>query len=83
METSPGINILPDLSIRTVDHIKESVVSIKRPGDIVLLSIHWGGIWGYAISEVEREFAHKLLDDTGVDAIYGHSSHHVKGIEVY
>ena len=38
---------------------------------------------GYAISEVEREFAHKLLDDTGVDAIYGHSSHHAKGIEVY
>ena len=82
-ETSPGINVLPNLSIRTVDQIKESVVSIKRPGDLVLLSIHWGGNWGYALSEMEREFAHKLLDDTGVDAIYGHSSHHAKGIEVY
>jgi len=82
-ETSMGINLLPDLSIRTVDHIKESVTSIKRPGDLVLLSIHWGGNWGYAISESEKKFAHKLLDNAGIDAIYGHSSHHAKGIEVY
>ncbi len=82
-ETSPGINLLPDLSIRTVDHIKASVTSFKRPGDLVLLSIHWGRNWGYAISETERKFAHKLLDNAGIDAIYGHSSHHAKGIEVY
>ena len=82
-ETSVGINLLPDLSIRTVDHIKEAVTSIKRPDDLVLLSIHWGGNWGYAISEMERKFAHKLLDNAGIDAIHGHSSHHAKGIEVY
>jgi poly-gamma-glutamate synthesis protein (capsule biosynthesis protein) len=29
------------------------------------------------------EFAHKLIDEAGVDVIHGHSSHHVKGIEVY
>lgn len=82
-ETSPGINVLPDLSFRTVDHIKNTVAAIKQPGDVVLLSLHWGGNWGYAISETDRAFAHKLIDDAGVDAIYGHSSHHAKGIEVY
>jgi poly-gamma-glutamate synthesis protein (capsule biosynthesis protein) len=38
---------------------------------------------GYDISSNDQQFAHKLIDEAGVDAIYGHSSHHVKGIEVY
>jgi poly-gamma-glutamate synthesis protein (capsule biosynthesis protein) len=29
------------------------------------------------------EFAHRLIDTAGVDVVHGHSSHHVKGIEVY
>ena len=45
--------------------------------------IHWGSNWGYDIRPEEREFAHKLIDDAGVDVIHGHSSHHVKGIEVH
>lgn len=28
-------------------------------------------------------FAHRLIDEAGVDIIHGHSSHHVKAIEVY
>lgn len=80
---SPGINVLPDLSVHTVDRIKKEVAAVKQPGDVALLSVHWGGNWGYDIPDDQRQFAHKLLDDAGVDAIYGHSSHHVKGIEVY
>ena len=38
---------------------------------------------GYDISPEQRRFAHKLIDDAGVDIIHGHSSHHIKGIEVY
>ena len=56
---------------------------MKQPSDVVLLSLHWGENWGYAISAAERDFAHRLIDDAGVDAIFGHSSHHAKGIEVY
>ncbi len=80
---SPGINILPDLSVHTVKSIKKEVKAIKQPGDVVLLSLHWGGNWGYNITSGERQFAHNLIDEAGADAIYGHSSHHVKGIEVY
>ena len=32
---------------------------------------------------IQSQLAHSLLDEAGVDVIHGHSSHHVKGIEVY
>jgi poly-gamma-glutamate synthesis protein (capsule biosynthesis protein) len=66
-----------------VQRIKEKVQEVKRQGDIVIVSIHWGSNWGYKISSEQIKFAHKLVDDVGVNIIHGHSSHHVKGIEVY
>jgi poly-gamma-glutamate synthesis protein (capsule biosynthesis protein) len=59
------------------------VQAVKRTGDIVVVSIHWGGNWGYDIPNEQQHFAHRLIDSAGVDIIHGHSSHHVKGIEVY
>jgi len=79
----PGIYALPDFSAKTLGQIKTAVSSVRQPNDVVLFSIHWGGNWGYPISDTERTFAHQLIDEAGVDAVYGHSSHHVKGIEVY
>lgn len=77
-----GVNLLRDRSLRTVDAIARQISSVKRSGDIVVMSIHWGSNWGYAIASAERRFAHGLID-AGVDVVHGHSSHHVKGIEVY
>ena len=48
-----------------------------------MVSIHWGGNWGYEISKAHRSFAHKLIDQAGVDVVHGHSSHHPRPIEVY
>ena len=79
----PGVNLFEDLSDETVRHIKERVRRVKQPGDIVVASIHWGGNWGYKVAHGQTEFAHQLIDRAGVDGIHGHSSHHVKGIEVY
>lgn len=79
----PGVFLLRDLSDKTVEVIKRNVDRIKRQGDIVLVSIHWGGNWGYDIPEAHRRFAHELIDEAGVDMIHGHSSHHPKGIEIY
>jgi poly-gamma-glutamate capsule biosynthesis protein CapA/YwtB (metallophosphatase superfamily) len=81
--TRPGVARLPDLSIRTAESIGRRVLAVKRPGDVAVLSIHWGGNWGYAISGEHRAFAHSLVDRAGIDVIHGHSSHHPKGIEVY
>lgn len=78
-----GVNLLPDLSKTTVQRIREQVQAVKQAGDIVVASIHWGGNWGYDIPHEHRQFAHQLIDNAAVDIIHGHSSHHVKAIEVY
>jgi poly-gamma-glutamate synthesis protein (capsule biosynthesis protein) len=79
----PGVYLLPDLGAKSVRHIQEKIAEVKRTGDIVVVSIHWGGNWGYDISRKQKRFAHQLIDDGGVDIIHGHSSHHVKAVEVY
>jgi poly-gamma-glutamate synthesis protein (capsule biosynthesis protein) len=55
----------------------------KRHGDLVVFSLHWGGNWGYGVPPEQRAFAHALVDEAGVDLVHGHSSHHVKAIEVH
>ena len=32
---------------------------------------------------MHRQFAHDLIDKAAIDVVYGHSSHHIKGLEVY
>jgi len=78
-----GVNRLDKLNANAVQRISNSIRPVKRPGDIAVVSIHWGGNWGYDISPVQIAFAHRLIDEASVDVVHGHSSHHVKGIEVY
>ena len=40
-------------------------------------------VWGYNIPRRQIVFAHRLIDEAGVDLIHGHSSHHAGTIEVY
>lgn len=77
----PGVNLLPRLSIEAAEHIGDQVRAVAGPRDIVIASIHWGGNWGYGVPEEHISFAHRLLEN-GVHVVHGHSSHHVKGIEV-
>jgi poly-gamma-glutamate synthesis protein (capsule biosynthesis protein) len=49
---------------------------------LVVVSLHWGGNWGFDVASDERQFAHALIGTAGADLIHGHSSHHVKGLEV-
>ena len=81
--TRPGVNWIGDYSPLTVAHIAELIAPFRRLGDIVILSIHWGPNWGHAIATEHRTFAHHLVDDASVDVVFGHSSHHVKAMEVY
>ena len=82
-KTRPGVNLLEDLTDRSINNIARLIQSIKQANDIVVASIHWGSNWGYHISKKQQKFAHKLIDIAGTDIIHGHSSHHVKGIEIY
>lgn len=79
----PGVNLLRDLSLETANQVAAQAAGYRQPGDIVVLSIHWGANWGYEISEEERSFAHHLIDSDAIDLVHGHSSHHPKGIEVH
>jgi poly-gamma-glutamate synthesis protein (capsule biosynthesis protein) len=79
----PGVNLLQDFSEETVGDIRDSIAQIKLAGDVAVASIHWGGNWGYEVPHEQRQFAHRLIDEARVDIVHGHSSHHVKGIEVY
>ena len=78
-----GLNLLEARSEAAIDAIAKSIAALRKPGDILIVSIHWGGNWGYTIPRSQLQLAHRLIDETGVDIVHGHSSHHVKAIEVY
>ena len=80
---SPGVNFIPDLSPGAAVEVIESIKGQTRPEDLVIFSVHWGGNWGYDIPEEQVRFAHKLIDSGAVDVVHGHSSHHVRPLEVY
>src|SRR5439155_23713309 len=78
----PGVDFLADLSPKGAERLGERIDAAKRPGDVVVASIHWGGNWGYRIPPEHSRFAHRLIDAAGVDIVHGHSSHHPKRIEL-
>lgn len=82
-EDRPGVDLLDDLSPTTVAAIGQRVRAVKRPGDIVVASIHWGGNWGYPIPRDHVRFGHGLVEEAGIDVVHGHSSHHALGIEIH
>jgi poly-gamma-glutamate synthesis protein (capsule biosynthesis protein) len=78
----PGVSRLPDLSPATAADLIGQVQAARRPGDVAIVSIHWGSNWGYDVDPDQVRFARRLIDG-GVDLVHGHSSHHPRPIEVY
>ena len=77
-----GVDFLDHLSETAAERFLERVARIKRRGDVVVASIHWGGNWGYEVPDSQIHFAHRLLEGD-VALVHGHSSHHPRPIEVY
>ena len=78
-----GVNFLAALNEENLERVKQNILSKKKTGDVVVFSVHWGGNWGYDIPSRQQNFAHKVIDEAGADVVFGHSSHHPLGIEVY
>jgi poly-gamma-glutamate capsule biosynthesis protein CapA/YwtB (metallophosphatase superfamily) len=78
----PGVNLLDDLSDATAARVADQMRYHRKPGDLLIASIHWGSNWGYDIPPQKIAFAHRLIEE-GVALVHGHSSHHVKAIEVF
>jgi poly-gamma-glutamate capsule biosynthesis protein CapA/YwtB (metallophosphatase superfamily) len=79
---SPGVNLLDDLSEETAARLCEQMRAHQQHGDLMIASIHWGSNWGYEIPGEQIVFAHYLVEH-GVAIVHGHSSHHVKTVEVF
>jgi poly-gamma-glutamate synthesis protein (capsule biosynthesis protein) len=79
----PGVDLLPGLSEAGAMQAADRIARVKQPGDLVVVSLHWGPNWGYEIPAEQQRFAHTLIDKADVSVVYGHSSHHAKAIEVY
>lgn len=81
--TRAGVAFLSEVSAAAARAVAARIAAVRRPEDLVVVSIHWGGNWGYEIPRRQRDFARVLIDDGGVDVVHGHSSHHPKGVEVH
>jgi len=80
---TPGVNYLSDLGDRAVGAIADAVRAYKSDRDVVVVSLHWGGNWGYDIPRDRVAFARMLIDHAGADVVFGHSAHHRQAIEVH
>jgi poly-gamma-glutamate capsule biosynthesis protein CapA/YwtB (metallophosphatase superfamily) len=67
---------------RKYELIKEDMDSIRENADILIISLHWGVENSFSVTEEQREFAYRLIDD-GADIILGHHPHRFQGVEIY
>src|SRR5437870_419636 len=81
-DSRAGENLLDDLSETTAARIANQMRQFQQPCDLLVASIHWGSNWGYDIPPQQIAFAHRLVEE-GIAIVHGHSSHHVRGIEVF
>src|SRR5207249_60586 len=80
-DSRAGESLLDDLSETTAARIANQMRQFQQPCDLLVASIHWGNNWGYDIPPQQVAFAHRLVEE-GIAIVHGHSSHHVKAIEV-
>jgi poly-gamma-glutamate synthesis protein (capsule biosynthesis protein) len=45
----PGVNLLHQLNETELENITEKIQNLKKAGDVVVFSVHWGGNWGYDV----------------------------------
>ena len=78
----PGLDVLTSLDDAAAGSLAGRLREAKQPGDVAVVSIHWGSNWGYEVHDDQARFA-RLLIDAGADLIHGHSSHHPRPIQIY
>jgi len=79
----PGIAVLDPISAAAADQVAAAIEAVRRPGDVVVVSVHWGGNWGLAIPPEHRAFGRRLIDLGAAHVVHGHSSHHPLPVEVH
>ncbi|CAM9720191.1 unnamed protein product [Chrysoparadoxa australica] len=84
-ESRAGISYIdfykPELLERAVNKVREG--KTKEGADLVLVSLHCGPNWQFEVSARQQSFVKRLIDEAAADLIWGSSSHHMQGVEVY
>ena len=44
-----GVNLLSDFSKEAAERIAGKLRAVKRSGDVIVVSLHWGSNWGYTV----------------------------------
>jgi poly-gamma-glutamate capsule biosynthesis protein CapA/YwtB (metallophosphatase superfamily) len=79
----PGVYLVERLELEELLRLQTVIDRWRGPTTTIVLSIHWGANWGFDTPPAHRRFARWLIEEAGVHVVHGHSSHHVKGIEVH
>lgn len=81
-----GINFIDPMSYRQKDlkrqmeHARAMVNELG--GGMVVVFAHWGPNWQWRPSDTTVHLGHDMID-CGADVVFGHSSHHIMGVEIY
>ncbi|WP_030543328.1 CapA family protein [Streptomyces albus] len=81
-EDRAGVAVVSEPSESAAHALTDCLRRVRRPGDLAVVSVHWGSNWGYGIARQQIRFAHALVDG-GADVVHGHSSHHPRPLETY
>jgi poly-gamma-glutamate capsule biosynthesis protein CapA/YwtB (metallophosphatase superfamily) len=80
-EDSPG-TFHAKVVAPAVEALRAPIAEAREHADLIVFSPHWGDNWTERPTEELKETAHALVD-LGVDAVIGHSAHHIHGVEIY
>lgn len=78
----PGVRIVDERQPMSVGLVRGRLARRRNEADLHLVSIHWGGNWGWDLPRSQRRMARALVEEGEAAVIHGHSSHHPKGMEV-
>lgn len=81
-EERSGVDFMARPSPTAAEELAGRIDQVRRDGDAVIVSVHWGSNWGYEVPDEQIRFAHALIDG-GTDVVYGHSSHHPRPVEIH
>ncbi|KAF5840073.1 poly-gamma-glutamate synthesis protein [Dunaliella salina] len=83
----PGINFVDPENFKKEDiqeqiSLARSALGPDHAAGLVIAFLHWGPNWRWEPEESLQRLGHCLID-SGADAVFGHSAHHVRGVEAY
>lgn len=78
-----GVWFVPiDLENARAAGLMAKIHCVREEVDLLVVSVHWGPNWGHEPPPEHIGFGRALID-AGADAVFGHSGHVFRGIEIY